>query len=204
MHKLIATILGIALILPAAVVAESEDLNQIFSKVNELVAAKNYTKALEELSWASKEIEKRHTEHLRTYLPDELAGFKGSEFEANAAFGITNVEREYRKGSEVAKVSLTGGSAGAKGPFAGLAGLGSMAAMMGAQGAAGQDTFRLDGRTANLNVNPQTKRGELTVFLNSGSILKIEMPRNAEGETLKGLAKALNLNDLDTYLGGAS
>lgn len=180
----------------------AEDLNQIFKKVNELIASKNYPKALEELGWAKKEIEKQHLNQLRSYLPDELAGFSGQKFESNSALGFTAIERTYQKSGDPAqiKVSLSGGSGGTEAAFGNLAALGKMAAMMGGEG--GQETIRVAGRTATLKADEGSNSAELTVFLDSGSVLKFEMDNGSKVETLKSLAEAVKINDLDTYLKG--
>jgi len=179
---------------------QAEELKDIFGRVDQMVAAKNYTKALDELTWAKKEIEKMHTAQLKTFFPDQLAGYAGDKFEANNVLGITNLERVYKKsGAPDVTVSLTGGSGGSQAGFGGLAAFGNLAAMMGNQ--EGSDTFRIDGRTASLTLNPGSN-GELTVFLNSGSILKLEMMQNPNGETLKSMAQGLKLGDLESYLKG--
>lgn len=199
-------LLPLSCFLLLSVTAQAEELNQIFTRVQEMVTAKNYTKALEELSWAKKEIEKMNTSQLKTFFPDQLSGFTGDKFEANNIFGISNVERTYRKTGDAAvvKVSLTGASSGgaAAGGFGGLAALGSMAAMMGNQ--EGSDTFRIDGRTASLTAQPGSKGGELTVFLNGGSILKLELNNSTNTDALKSMATAMNLNDLEKYLRGTN
>ena len=185
--------------------ANAEDLNQIFGRVNKYVSDKNYPKAMEELGWARKEIEKLNNDQLKSFFPDELAGYKGLKLETNSVFGINNVERAYKgkDGSEI-KVSLTGGTggAGAGAGFGQLAALGGMAAMMQGQND-GSETFRLDGRTANLQLEEGGGSGELTVFLNSGSILKLEMSNKATSDALKGFAGAIKVNELDSYLGGS-
>jgi len=196
--------LALALSLGFSPCLKAEELKDIFGRVQQMVEAKNYTKALDELGWAKKEIEKLNTAQLKTFFPDTLNGYSGDKFEANSILGISNVERTYKKeGAGEIKVSLTGGSGGAaQGGFGGLAALGGMAAMMGGQ--EGSDTFRIDGRTATLSLPQGSSNGELTVFLNSGSILKVEMFQKANGDTLKAMAQALKLNDLDNYLKGAS
>jgi hypothetical protein len=72
-----------------------------------------------------------------------------------------------------------------------------MAAMFG--GEAGQDTFRLQGRTAMLRDDGGAP--ELQVFLDSGSILTLSGD-NATGAELRGMAEALKLDALDSYLRG--
>lgn len=199
------TALLVAALLPtiSPVPASADDLGAIFKKVGELVEAKNYPKALEELGWAKNEIEKLHGQQLRGFFPDELAGFKGGKTEANMALGIVNLERDYTKGDKEVSLSLTGGSGGASQPGLGnLAQLGKMAAMMGG-GSEGQETIRIAGKTAMLEKNEESESASLSIFLDSGSIVKLEMNEKAEVETLKSMAQALKLADLERYLSGA-
>lgn len=179
--------------------AVAEDLNVIFKKVNELVASNNYPKAMEELEWARKEIEKLHLTKLKGFLPESVAGFKGGEIESSAALGFTNLERKYVSGQNSVKVSLTG-TGSKSGGLGGLAAMGRMAAMMGNQ--PGTETFRIEGKTASVT-SKKGNNSELSVFLESGSILKVES-RSADSDTLKKIAQSLKINDLDNYLRGMS
>jgi hypothetical protein len=183
--------------------AAAEDLQEIFRKVNQLVEDKNYSKAMDELGWAKKEIEKLHLAQLQTYLPDKLAGFDGDTLENNSVMGLTNIERNYTKTGEntSVKISLTGGGkTGGDLGIGNLAALGKMAAALSPQ--TGSDTIRISGRTAQLTVNKESESAELTVFLDSGTILKLEMSNSAQGDTLKSMAEELKINDLDNYLKG--
>lgn len=182
-----------------ASVVHAEDINSIFKKVNDLVSAQNYAKALDELKWASKEIEKLHAEKLKTFLPDQLAGYAGDKIQSANALGITSIERTYRQTDSSVKISLTNiGGAGSAGGMGGLAQLGQMAAMFG--GASGIDTFRIQGRTATLE--NRDNGGDLTIYLESGSVLKLESQSATKTESLKAMAEALKLDDLDKYLKG--
>jgi hypothetical protein len=181
--------------------AQAEDINAIFKKVNDLVAAKNYPKALEELGWAQKEIEKLNSQQLQNFFPDEISGFKGKKAEVNSALGITNIEREYTKDSLRLKMTLTGGSAGSGNQgLGGLAAFGRMAAMMG--GGQGQDTFRIGGRTASLE--SRDDGGQLTIFLDSGAMVNLELSNASDSAMLKTIAEALDINKMDNYLKGQS
>lgn len=197
---LLATALALSLV-PGT--GAAEDVNAIFKKVNDLITAKNYAKALEELGWAQKEIEKMNVTQIQSYFPDSLAGYTGSKFESNSALGMTNLERQYTKGTEQVKLSLSGSSPGGAGAggLGGLAAFGRMAAMMG--GGQGGDTFRIAGRTATLQ-KEEGNSPQLTVFLDSGSVLNLEGQRGTTADSLKAMAEALKLNDLDNYLRGQS
>ncbi len=180
----------------------AEDINAIFSKVNELVKAQNYTKALEELGWAKKEIEKMNSQRLTSFFPDSLAGYTGGQTKNNSALGLTQLEKVYNKGETSVTLTLTGstGGAGANSGLGGIAAFGQMAAMMN-QGGEGQETFRLAGKTATLVQEPGSDQAELTVFLD-GAMLKLEMNGGAKAEDLKAMANGLKLEDLYTYLKG--
>jgi len=198
---LIIAVAALICVLTGWRILHAEELNAIFGRVNEYVKASNYPKALDELSWARKEIEKLHTAKLQTFLPDELAGFTGQKVEANTMLGLSNIQRRYTKGSLNVTVSITGaGGGGAASGLGGLAAFGRMAAMMG--GEAGQETFRINGRTATLAVSEKGGGSELTVFLDSGSFLKIEMSKGKDAEALKAMAGAMDLDGLDKYLRG--
>lgn len=180
-------------LLCVAAPATAEDLNEILKRVNELVAEKKYTKALEELSWAKKEIEAMNSGALTELLPKEVKGFAGGEVEANNALGISNLARTYTRAADGAslRLSLMGGTAGGEG-LGGLMQFGKMAAMM----APKQNAFRVKGRTAMVENN------EITIFLDSGSMLKLEPVENVDMATLKSVAEALDVDAIDTYLKG--
>lgn len=200
MKKRSALSLCLSLVLLGLNSAQAEDIETIFGKVRDYAAKENYTKAIEELGWAKKELEKAHFNKIESMLPKEVAGFQGGEINSQSAVGITNIERTYKKsGEKDVKLSLAGGSTGG-GPMAGFAALGRMAGMMGTQ--PGVDTFRIDGRTANLQV--KNGRAELTVFLESGSFLKLEQRSAKDGSSVKSIAEGMKTEivSLDNYLKG--
>ena len=193
--KRITLVLIAVLLLPA--ISTAEDIATLQKRFNEYMEKENYPKALEELSWIKKEVENQNAKKVQAFFTDELGGMTGQKVEANNALGFTNIERRYKGNSNNVTVSLTGGSKGGNNPFGGLAAIGQMAAMMGGQ--QGMDSFRIKGRTASFQT--KGKKGELTVFLESGSILKFD---NGDKETLTKLAEEFNLEGLDNYLKGAA
>ncbi len=179
--------------------ALAEDINQVFKKVNEYVQQKNYPKAMEELTWAQKELEKMHQTRLGELLPGDIEGFKGGQAEFQSVMGFTNIEREYTSGEKSIRITITGTN-GTDG-MGGLAGLAKMGMMMGGT-QAGIDQFRISGRTANLDTTSGSP--ELNVFLESGSILKLSSSEGVDGAALKKFAEGLKVADLDSYLKGAN
>jgi hypothetical protein len=177
--------------------ASAEDLSTLFQRVNQYSSSGNYTKALEELAWARKEIEKMHMTKLTSLLPESIAGHTGQPTKSEGALGFTSVNRIYSKGNSQIELSISGSSSMSGGPMGGLAGLGRMAAMM--ANTPGNETFRIDGRTANLEM--AGSNSSLTVFLNSGSILKLQ-GRGTNADTLKEAARGINIGNIDSYLSG--
>ena len=71
MKKLLS--IGIlAAALSVSTVAQAEELKTIFERVNKYVAENNYSKALSELKWAEKELEK---------MTDQIKQFQGTVLE---------------------------------------------------------------------------------------------------------------------------
>lgn len=192
-----AVALGILLSGLLAGSAVAEDINVIFKKVNDLITAQNYSKALEELKWASKEIEKMHTKKLEQFFPETIAGFTGEKINASSAMGISNLERSYKGPNGRVKVALTN-LGGAGGGLAGLAQLGQMAALM---GGTGMESFRIQGRTAMLDTTGSEPK--LNITLDSGSMLSFDPEGTSiKADDLKAMAEAMKLDDLDKYLKG--
>lgn len=175
--------------------AVAEDLNTIFAKVNQLVESKSYPKAIAELSWARKEIEKMHQVRLGELIPASVGGFTGGEVQYQAALGFTNIERIYKNGDQEVKFTITGGSGEGMG---GLAGLAKMGMMFGAQ--PGMEQFRIDGITATLNTTGSTP--EATIFLDSGSIVTLNAQNGVDAAALKKFAEGFKFSELDNYLKG--
>ena len=204
MSKVITVLLTGALLVGAPLSFAADDseklkqLNANLDKVREYVEAKNFRKALEELAWVQRDIEKMDFTATLKFFPEELVGFKGDEPKTQSTMGFSSIERNYRKGNQTIKISLMGGSASAGGAMGGIAALGRFAMMQ--QAGPGQEMFRLDGRTAMLS--EKGKRAELTVHLNSGDMLKFEMSRAADANTLREAAKAFPIKDLDQYRKG--
>lgn len=193
---LLSPLLGLA----ADNASDDENFDKLLNNLREYVQTGNYPKALEELGWIRRDLEKLDFEATLKYFPDELNGFKGDPATTQSALGMTTIERDYKKENLTIKVSLLGRSGSAGGAMGGLAALGRFAMMQQQQGGQGQDMFRLDGRTAILN--EKGKRADLTVHLESGSVLKFEMKRNGDVGTLREAARAFPIADLDAYRRG--
>ncbi|MCI5065397.1 hypothetical protein MRY87_06700 [bacterium] len=182
-------------------VPKTPSVEKLLKSVEGLLAKRDYTKALQELEAARGAIEELKNDGLKNFFPDSLEGLKGGEFRLSSALGMTNLEREYEKSEEgdvekTLTVSLVGG--GNSGAFGGIAGLGRMAAIM-QQGK--ESEIKIAGYTANLDESGA--RPELSLFLESGGILKLEGQGAVKGDELQKIAKTLDVRAIDRYLGAA-
>jgi hypothetical protein len=191
-HKAVAVLLLVML----PIVVQAEDLSKILERVGKFAQDENYTKALEELKWAQNELDKLHTAHLGTFFPEKIQEFAGDKIKPASVLGMVELKRTYRKGNEQVLLSLIGGSSGATGnPFGQIARFG---ALMGGQN--GQETLRINGKTSTLK-DEGKGRAELTMFLDSGFMLKLES-RDARGDALRAMAETLDVDNLEKYLKG--
>ena len=196
--KKLLSICAASLLLSVPLSGIAEEIADIFKKVSDYAAKENYAKALEELKWAEKELQGKNNKKIATLLPAEVEGFKGQEPKIEGALGFTTIERKYVNGDKSIELSLTAGGGGS--PLGGLAGLAKMGMMMG--GAPGMDQFRIDGRTASLNTEGSDP--ELTIFLDSGSMMMIKGTSGADKDVVKKFGEGLKVAALDDYLRGTS
>jgi hypothetical protein len=176
----------------------AENLEEVLGNTKKYYDAQNFPKAMSELEWAKKEIEKAHNDKLKSFFPEQLMGLTGGKVEANGALGFNVVERSYDSQGKKVKLSIMGGSGGGQNPLGALGQINQMAAMFGQQ--AGMDSFRVKGRTAMLQ--DQNGLTEASVTLNSGALLKLEAKQGVKGDELKTALENFDLDGLDNYLGG--
>lgn len=187
-----------SLLLISVSTLKAEDLNEIFKRTNDFVAAGNYAKALNELTWANNEIAKMHSAKIASFFPKELNGYTGADGESSNVLGMLNIEKKYSKGSETINVTLTGASGGQGGLMGGIAGVGKMAAMFGG-GQTGISSFRIKGKTAMQDTN--NGDNTVTIYLDSGSIISVK-GYDCPAENIKKIAESLDVEGLDKYLAG--
>lgn len=179
-------------------VLQAEDINEILDNLNGYVLEKNYPKALEELEWARKELERLKNERLKAFFPDTVDGYQGGELQVEQALGYSALSRRYLRTTDTGEEAITATLG------AGLAGLEQMMEQMALlfQGvvSSGVETFRIAGRTAVLSRDPEGGETTLTVKLKSGSQLVFETKAGDGAEKLKAFAKVFDIDGLDDYL----
>lgn len=192
----VAVCLGIiSLTIPFSNVV-AEDVNEIFERTKKFIASENFPKALEELEWAKKEVEKLHYAKLDSVFPESFGDYKGEKGTSQSAMGFLTFEKKYLKAGDNQGVNLSYVGSGAGGMASGFAAFGRMAAAMGGS-QPGMDSFRIKGRTASLS--DQGGNAELSIFLDGGGVLKLEAEK---GDELKTMAETLDLDKIDSYLAG--
>ncbi|MCG6873386.1 MAG: hypothetical protein LJE84_13965 [Gammaproteobacteria bacterium] len=172
-----------------------QNIENVMKKSLEYVDKGNFVKAMNELDWAKKDIEKLHVAKLLTYLNDELGGFTGAPVQSSGAMGIMAIARDYRKDDIRVKVTITSTGA-AQG---GLAAFGRMAAMM-QRGNPNVETFRVGEQTATLE--SKASRVNLNVFLEAGPMLGLEMRGSQDAQILKDVLADIPVEKMNSYLKG--
>lgn len=200
---LLAGVWMLSLLLNAAAdshTGSQDTMEKLVDNMRKYVQAGNYPKALEELGWIRRDLEKRDIEATLKFFPDAFNGFQGDRATTQSAMGMTTIERRYQNASQTITVSLLGGSGSAQDAIGGLAALGRLAMMQQQPTGPGQNMFRVDGRTAILNEHGN--RAEVIINLQSGGVLKFVMKRDGDATILREAAQAFPIADLDTYRRG--
>ncbi len=175
----------------------AEELKDLLGRVQKLADEKNFPKALDELGWVQKDLQKRHGEQLKQFFPDQVKGFTGDKVQINSTLGFSQVERNYTEGERSVSLSLTGGSSA--GGLGNLAQLGKFAAMAG--GDSEQEAVRIQGKTGQIEGDAESGF-TLSIFLDSGSVLKVSASSGISSEEITQFAQILKLEELDKYLRG--
>lgn len=175
--------------------AKADELKDMLSKVEKLTNEGSYTKALSELKWVNTHIQKKHLSKLQSFFPEKIDELPGQKVDSGSMMGMINLSRRYNGSGRNIKASITGSTSGGGNPFGQFA---KMAQMMGGANSNGKETVRIEGRTATLEQRESSGRGELTIFLKSGLMLKVE-GKSLDNEKLKKIAKTFDLDGIEEY-----
>ena len=188
-------------LLPIVNASAEEKFEDIIKRVTDLKAEGKFSEAINEMSWATKQLQSLHQQKLQSFFPGAVAGFTPGEFEQNSALGILSVKRTYKTadGSTVS-VNLTGSSSsegGAAQGFGALAALAQMGAMMDNSGKT--DTVRINGKRATITNNGGSP--DLMVTAGNGLMLQVESQGSkVTKEQITQLAEAFNFKDFEAYM----
>ncbi len=178
-----------------------DNFAEALTRAQAFKAQGKFSQALAEISWATSELQKLHSEKLKGFFPSSVKSFTAQDVEENSALGLISIDRQYVAANGVKiKASLSGAAAAdgaAAQGMAAFAGMAQFAAMAG--GGLNLELLRIKDQRAQL----MKSAGELKLIipLSSGSMLQLEASEGAATkEQLVSLAEAFDLQGLNTYL----
>lgn len=156
-----------------------------------------YSKAIEDLQWAIREIRIIQIGELKKYLPTTASGYTVEEVQPDASvaavFNINIVEAERRfnarGGDERVSVKITSGDIGG----AGLGAMMKMAQMFGQQQG---ELVRVKGRKATVEWDADSRSGKLTCVLENNVQLTVEVT-DGQKASLTKFAEMVDLDALE-------
>jgi hypothetical protein len=152
------------------------------SQIDALRKAGNFTEARDKAQICLEALEQEVTGSVGKLFAADVAGWKRTSIEQNAAMGFTNVSATYAKGDATATVDLTGTGSGGGG-LGGLLGGFARAGLAGS----GQQV-----RVAGLPASVQSD-GTIMVTLEDGSFLSFSSSKfNSQESALAGLGDLVN------------
>jgi hypothetical protein len=184
----------ILMLMISAGAAQADPLADAFARIRESDAAGNYPKAMKEAEAVHRELHGRHLRKLRGFLADEVAGFRGEPWGADAPAGAQGVSRSYRKGNLSIEAALQEFSATQRA----MLDMAQWGMRMGAQMLG--ESLSLEGCPANLESRAGQDSAAMTVELGRHARLRLELRGSEDGAVLKAFAGALRLGELDRYL----
>ncbi len=163
------------------------------SQVIEYSKQENYTKAIEELSWLKKALQKLHLNKLESFFANDLNGYEGQQVANKTAFGFSTISRKYVGENNSVNVVLMRGESSR-----GLAALREVATLF-QGGKMVRDTFRIKGRAAVLE-SRENDMSSLTVSLKSGASLRFDISGDVDHDVLRTMGESFPIEQLDDYL----
>lgn len=199
---LLAAYALLTLVIEGATQAQEWNLTTSLGEIERDASEGRYPSALVELERARNYLLEQKNKRVKKFFPGTLKGvagkeLTGEEIEVSVALGLTNMIRLYKGKDSELKVSLLGGGRSVSSQEE--SGLGRMAAMI--QKEDGGVGLQIGGCSALLDESGA--RPELSIFLKSGGVLKLEGRQNLIGEQLKQLATKIDVAGLDRYLQGS-
>ncbi len=180
-------------------VAQADNVTTLLKSAEQNYAAGNYSKALEDLNWASKEIANQHLNSMKSLLPTEIEGMKGVDAEGGSVLGFRGISKQYNStdGSKSVTISLLSGGNTTTGN--GLSALMGMAASLGAmQGGTNAKIVIEKGYRGQFLQEKGEKTGTLTFTLNDGKMITIETYGYQHSAMAEKVAKMLDIAKIES------
>lgn len=192
MRRMLAATAAFLLLL--SLPSSAEDPGSLIESGNALLKQGKYSKAIEDLQWAIREIRKLQADELMKFLPESVAGYEAFDDEADAAaaaiLNISLIETgrrfEAKDGDEAVTVKIMAGEMGGTG-------LGAMMKMAQMYGTQDGELVRIKGYKCTIEWEDGADNGTLTVVLDNDIQVTIEISQGKKDN----LRKFVELVDLD-------
>ncbi len=178
--------------------AQADDVTTLLESAQDNYSAKRYSKALEDLDWARKEIVSLHLKGMKNLFPESIDGMKGMANEGGEVLGVRGISRVYSgtDGQHRVTISLMGGESASGG--AGLGALMGMAAAFGAMEAGSNAKLVIaKGYKGQFIQDPMNGMGTLTFTLSGGKALTIETMGYPDASMAEKVAKMLDIAKIE-------
>ncbi len=176
--------------------AQADDVTTLLQSAQDNYNAKRYSKALEDLDWARKEIVSQHLKGIKDLFPESIDGMQGVENESGEVLGFRGISKTYTDGQHTVNLNLMGGQSAS-----GAQGLGALMGMAAAFGAmeSGANTKLViaKGYKGQFVQEPMGDSGMLTFTLNGGKTLTIETIGYKDAAMAEKVAQMLDLAKIE-------
>lgn len=181
--------------------AQADNVATLLKSAEQNYTAKKYSKTLEDLEWARKEIVNLQLASMKDLLPAEINGMKAVDVDGDsaAAFGLRTISKQYKKANEDKSVTISILSGGNSSSAGGLGALMGMAASMGAlqQGGAGSKIIIEKGYRGQFLQESGEQSGTLTFNLNDGKMITIETYGYDDSAMAEKVAQKLDISKIE-------
>jgi hypothetical protein len=155
----------------------------------------NYPKALEELEWAKRALNKAHHARIDALFPERLGIREGQPMERSQMLGLDTHSRRYAGADDEIVVVLSEGASG----NVGFAAIEQLSRLFGVH--VNSEAVRIEGRGGTLVPADENAHAVLTLKLEAGATLQFRSP-GGDTDALLEAARAFGVETLDEYLSG--
>jgi len=191
MRKLLLVLVIVSVAMPVCADTTTDLLDSAKSNYE----ANKYSKALDDLDWARKEIVKKQVETLKKYLPSNVQGFTQEDPSSASVMTMTSLNRRYSETSSGNSVEITVMTAGAD---SGMGAFMGMAATFAGMGQAENSSMIMShGKRGTLIAEPTDNKFTATFSLAKSVVVTIESLGFGTDSEVKKFAELTDLAGLE-------
>ncbi len=198
MKKLFTLSLIVMFVCLLSSMAQADNVTELLNSAKKHYAAHNFSKALEDLEWARKEISSQHLKSMKAFFPANIDGMRGTDVDSGDVMGVRGVTREYSNNDQTKSVVISFLSGSNTASANGLGALMSMASSMGFMNAGGNSKVVIEkGYKGQFIQEGGDSTGRLTFNLREGKIIVIETTGYKGSFMAEKVAKMLNITKIE-------